>query len=198
MGKLHESDWSDFLFLKIFKKFGSGYSRCLHLWPGSLRACILNLNAFSWILALFLALLLFVNVFRWSLPFVLYWFMHFCPRNRQIGGAVFVIVKITAFCGVLLDVPCAMFCCFICSAFQCLAFHVQFCCCLIFLQWFWALLVWFFRPKPSLFAFLFVAGLPWCHFLGLRNFPSQILLLVVIRVFSMHPFGNDNLVCGVC
>ena len=83
-------------------------------------------------LALLFVLLLFAKVFHWSLPFVLCCVIFFCPRNRQIGGAVFVIVKITAFCVVLLDVPCAMFCCFICSVLQFLVFHVHFRCCLIF------------------------------------------------------------------
>ena len=82
--------------------------------------------------------------------------MHFCPRNRQIGGAVFVIVKITAFCGVLLDVPCAMFCYFICSALQFLAFYVQFCCCLIFCSGFEHCLFDFLDLNPhfSLFCLL--------------------------------------------
>ena len=70
--------------------------------------------------------------------------------------------------------------------------------CPYFLKRFCALLDCFFMPKPSLFTLLFVAGFPWCHFLGLRDFPLQILLLVVVRAFFMHPFGNDNLVCGVC
>ena len=85
----------------------------LHLWPGSLRVCIFNLDAFLCNLALFLALLLFGKILHWSLAFVLCCFIFFCTRNGQIGCAVFVIAKITAFWAMFLDVSCAMFCCFI-------------------------------------------------------------------------------------
>ena len=104
----------------------------LHLWPGLLRVCIPNLNAFAWMLALFLALILFVNVLHWSLSFVLWCLIFFYSRNRQIGGAVFVIVRITVFCGALLHVPCVIFCCCICFVLQFLALYVQLLCCLIF------------------------------------------------------------------
>ena len=82
----------------------------LHLWPGSLRVCIFNLDAFLCNLALFLALLLFANDFHWILPFVLCCFIFFNASKRQIGVAVFVIAKITLFCGVFLDVSCAIRC----------------------------------------------------------------------------------------
>ena len=123
----------------------------MHLWPGSLRVCIPNLNAFAWILALFLALLLFGKILHWSLAFVLCCFIFFCTRNGQIGCAVFVIAKITAFWAMFLDVSCAMFCCFICSVLQFLAFHVHFRCCLIFCSAF----------KHCLFDFL--GRIPHCY-----------------------------------
>ena len=132
VGKLHESDWSDFLFLKFYKIFGSVFSRCLHLWPGSLRACILNLNAFACKFVLFLALLLFENACCWCLPFVLWCFILFNPRNRQIGVAVFMLAKITVFCGVLSRVACTIAWCFICFLPWFLSLNTQLPSCLIF------------------------------------------------------------------
>lgn len=132
MGKLHESDWSDFLFLKILLNFGSEFSRCLHLWPGSLWACILNLNDFAWKFALFLALLLFENAFSWCLPFVLWCFILFCTRNCVMIGADFVLVEITVFCGMLSCVACTIVWCFICFLPWFLSLNAQLSCCLIF------------------------------------------------------------------
>ena len=31
-----------------------------------------------------------------------------------------------------------------------------------------------------------------------RNFPYHILLVVAIRAFDIHPFGDSNLFCGDC
>ena len=66
------------------------------------------------------------------MPFVLWCFMFFYPRNRQIGVAVFFIVKITAFCEIFLYVSCEIFCYFICVVVEFLAFRVQYCGHLIF------------------------------------------------------------------
>ena len=96
----------------------------LHLWPGALRVCILNSDAFLCKLALFLALLLFANDLHLSLLFVLCFFIFFNVRNRQIGVAVFMIAKITAFCGVLLHVPCAIYCGYMCFLFSFLALNM--------------------------------------------------------------------------
>ena len=169
----------------------------LHLWPGSLRACIPDLNAFPWMLALFLTLLLFENVCYWSLLFVLWYFIFFNPRNRQIDVAVFMIAQITAFCGVLLNVPCAIYCWYMCFLFSFLALYMWSQCCLIFCIAFAHGLPVFLGPIPHFCMF-------WCVHVCFAvtdsffcNFPHHMLLLLALRDFTMHYSGKSNSVCGV-
>ena len=169
----------------------------LHLWPGLLRVCILNLNAFSCKLALFLALLLFENVLHWSLSFVLWYLIFFNPRNRQIGVAVFMIAKIIAFCDVLLAVPCAIHCRYMCFIFSFLALYMWLQCYLIFCIAFAHCLPVFLGPIPHFCMF-------WCVHVCFGttdsffcNFPHHMLLLLALRTFYMHCFGKSNSFCGV-
>lgn len=164
----------------------------LHLWPGSLRACIPDLNAFSWMFALFLTLLLFANVLHLILPFVLCCFIFFNASKRQIGVAVFVIAKITVFCGVFLDVSCAIRCWCICFGIQFLAFRVQYCGRLIFWSAFVNLLIIFSGQIPQWYKFcstLICLGVTCSCF---TIFPCHILLLFVLRAFTICNFGYIN------
>ena len=66
-----------------------------------------------------------------------------------------------------------------------------------FLEWFCALLVWFLKPKPSLFNFFVVAGFPRRHCLVFHNYASADFVSFCAPGFGTYYSSNDNSFCGV-
>ena len=100
-----------FFILKNYKNL----SRMLHAPLARFaNTCMHEFCAFAYKIALFLPFAFPENILHSILPFVLCFFIFFCKRNCVMIGAGFVLVEITAFCGVLSRVLCTIVCWLIC------------------------------------------------------------------------------------